>query len=70
MEVRMVLSARGSPDGIEVRHYEAGKKYDLPAELADVFLAQGWAEEDKELVLETKNQIHEKTLLKKQGRRR
>ena len=56
MKIRMLTTKRGSPDGLEVREYEAGHKYDLPAELASVFLAQGWAEEDKELVLETKEE--------------
>jgi len=50
----MLTSKRGSPDGLEIREYEAGKKYDLPARLAGIFLSQGWAEEDKELVLEVK----------------
>ena len=56
MKVRMVKTVNGSPDGIEVRQYAAGAKYDVPAGLATVFLAQGWAEEDKELTLETKTQ--------------
>lgn len=57
MKIRMLLTKRGSPDGITVLEYEAGRKYDIPAPLATIFLAQGWAEEDKELTLETKNRL-------------
>lgn len=57
MKVRMLRTQNGSPDGIQVFVYEAGRKYDIPAELAAVFLAQGWAEEDKELALEVKDEI-------------
>ena len=55
MIVRMLSTRRGSPDGIEIREYGTGQKYDLPTRLAEIFLSQGWAEEDKELVLETKS---------------
>ena len=54
MNIRMLKTMRGSPDGIQVFEYRAGQKYDLPDDLAGVFLREGWAEEDKELVLETK----------------
>lgn len=54
MKIRMLTTKRGSPDGLEIREYEAGKKYDLPERLAGNFLGQGAAEEDKELVLEVK----------------
>jgi hypothetical protein len=54
MNIRMLKTMRGSPDGIQVFEYRAGQKYDLPDDLAQVFLREGWAEEDKELVLETK----------------
>ena len=49
MKVRMLSTRRGSPDGIEIREYEAGRKYDLSPSLAEIFLGAGWAEEDKEL---------------------
>lgn len=49
MKVRMTQTTKGSPDGIQVNEYEAGKKYDLPESLASVFLGQGFAEEDKAL---------------------
>lgn len=48
MNVRMLSTRRGSPDGIEIREYEAGRKYDLSPSLAGIFLGAGWAEEDKE----------------------
>lgn len=47
MKIRMLIDQKGSPDGIQVNEYEAGKKYDLPANLAQVFLDNNWAEEDK-----------------------
>jgi len=50
MKVRMLSAHQGSPDGIEIREYEAGRKYDLSPSLAEIFLGAGWAEEDKELV--------------------
>ena len=56
MQIRMLRTQRGSPDGLEVRLYEAGRKYDVPAELAAVFIGQGSAEEDKEDVLEVKDE--------------
>ena len=49
MKVRMLSTRRGSPDGIEIREYEAGKKYDLSPSLTEIFLGAGWAEEDKEM---------------------
>lgn len=38
--VKMTKSQRGSPDGFTVINYEKGETYDLPAELADVFVKQ------------------------------
>ena len=58
----MLVTKKGSPDGIQVIEYQAGQKYDLPQELADVLLREGWAEEDKVIELETKG--------KKSGRKR
>lgn len=54
MRVRMLQAQRGSPDGINVFEYKAGEKYELPDELAMIFLKYGWAEEDKELIIEKK----------------
>jgi len=55
MLIRMIVSKMGSVDGLNSALYEAGKKYDLPESLASVFLCERWAEEDKELILETKD---------------
>lgn len=44
MKVQMLVSKKGSPDGIRVFSYEAGKEYDLPDHLANVFITEGWAE--------------------------
>jgi hypothetical protein len=43
----MTKTMQGSPDGIQVNTYETGKVYDLPSSLAEVFLREGWAQEDK-----------------------
>jgi hypothetical protein len=40
--VKMTKTREGSPDGIAVQRYEAGKTYDLPAALATVFVAEDW----------------------------
>jgi hypothetical protein len=37
-QIVMQKTEKGSIDGITVRLYEAGKKYELPDSLADVFL--------------------------------
>lgn len=47
MEIRMIHTQKGSIDGIKVETYEAGKKYELPPSLAQVFLNEGWAKEEK-----------------------
>ena len=36
----MTKTQKGSPDSISVREYEKGETYDLPADLADVFIDQ------------------------------
>jgi len=38
VKVRMKTSARGSPDGLRLREYEAGRTYDLPKDLARAFV--------------------------------
>ena len=42
---------RGSPDGLSVYTYEANTEYDLPVDLAAVFIRERWAEEIDELPL-------------------
>lgn len=46
-KIRMLVTHRGSPDGINVNEYQAGQKYDLPERLAQIFLDAGYAEEDR-----------------------
>jgi hypothetical protein len=45
----MLQTKFGSPDGIQVYQYQAGQVYTVPDELANIFLSQGWAVEDKTL---------------------
>lgn len=47
MKIRMNVTQQGSTDGMQVNTYEAGRVYDLPLSLAEVFLSEGWAREDK-----------------------
>ncbi len=42
MRVLVTKTTRAAPDGLMVRRYEAGQSYDLPADLARVFIAEGW----------------------------
>lgn len=44
MRIKMLVSQRGSPDGIRVSLYESGNEYDLPDRLANIFIIEGWAE--------------------------
>jgi len=55
--VRMVVTKLGSVDGIKVQIFKAGEVYVIPAGLADVFLSNVWAEEDKVMdeIIETKD---------------
>lgn len=46
MKVTMIRRRTGSPDGIRVALYDAGQTYDLPEELAQVFLRLGDAKPD------------------------
>ncbi len=48
MKVLMLVSKKGSPDGIRVYLYESAKKYDLPEHLANIFITEGWAEKSIE----------------------
>ncbi|OFX13608.1 MAG: hypothetical protein A2V59_06830 [Armatimonadetes bacterium RBG_19FT_COMBO_69_19] len=45
IEVRMLKTMDGSPDGMRVNTYQAGQVYTLPDDLGGVFLREGWAEE-------------------------
>jgi hypothetical protein len=43
MIIKMLKTRTGSPDGVLVLSYSAGEKYELPEELAGVFITEGWA---------------------------
>lgn len=43
--VRMLESARGAEDGIQVKLYEEGEEYDLSPRLARIFISGGKAKE-------------------------
>jgi hypothetical protein len=43
MKIQMVTTERGSPDGNTVLEYEAGEEYEVPEELGEVFVREGWA---------------------------
>lgn len=57
--IRMLQTRYGSPDGIQVFQYQAGQIYSIPDNLADIFLSQGWAQEDKTLdgMMETQQTV-------------
>ncbi len=54
MQVLVNRNQRGSPDGIKINVYKAGKTYGpttnppMPADLATVFLREGWGEAIKD----------------------
>ena len=62
MKIRMLGNSRGAPDHIHSQDYEAGKKYDVPEQLAEQFFRKGLAEEDKALEVpkETKKKASRK----------
>ncbi len=43
MKLKMLKTCLGSPDGRRVVEYLKGETHDLPADLAQVFVSQGWA---------------------------
>ena len=43
MKVRIVREPAGSVDGVTLRNYRVGETYDIPAALAQYFVAQGFA---------------------------
>ena len=44
MKIKMLKTVKGSPNGIDILEYESGEIYDLPKELADIFIHERWAE--------------------------
>ena len=47
LKLKMTASARGSTDGVLVSEFKKGKTYDIPDDLANVFLAEKLAIEVK-----------------------
>src|SRR5687768_17365808 len=45
MWVEVNKTMKGSPDGIQVNTYEAGKKYQMPKDLGVVFVREQWGVE-------------------------
>lgn len=43
MRIKMLSTRRGSPDGVRVLSYRDGETYEVPDELGQVFLREGWA---------------------------
>jgi hypothetical protein len=44
MQVRILSTHKGSPDGVQVQVYPAGEVVDMPSRLANIFVREGWAE--------------------------
>jgi len=42
VKIKMLETRTGSPDGVSVRTYVKGEQYELPDELARVFVHEGW----------------------------
>ncbi len=42
MKIKMLETRTGSPDGVRVRSYAKGEQYELPDDLAQVFVQEGW----------------------------
>jgi len=47
MKVRMLTTRAAAPDGIHVQEFKAGESYELPASLAEPWLAAKVCEQDK-----------------------
>ena len=45
MRILVTKTTRAAPDGVTVRSYRAGETADMPADLARVFIAEGWGRE-------------------------
>jgi hypothetical protein len=42
VKIKMLESRTGSPDGVTVCSYARGEQYELPDDLARVFVQEGW----------------------------
>lgn len=75
MKIKMLKTARGSPDGININEYKSGEIYNLPDDLGNIFLKEKWAEliEEKTIeegVLEKKIvNVKEKQIIKKREKK-
>lgn len=47
MLIEVIQTKNGSPNGIKVEKYVKGGSYDLPNDLAQVFIDNGWGKEAK-----------------------
>ena len=43
MRIRIVRQPSGAVDGVSLRDYDMGRRYDLPSSLAQYLVAQGFA---------------------------
>lgn len=43
MRIKMLSTRQGRPDGVRVQSYRDGETYEVPDELGQVFLGEGWA---------------------------
>lgn len=63
MKVKMLKTVRGSPNGFDINEYKSGEIYNLPKELADIFIHEGWAELIEEKIEEKTIDIFEKKVV-------
>ena len=70
MRIRMLVTRRGSPDGIHAVEYRQGEAYDLPLVLAESWLAKGYCEQDKMLAGPEETKDEAPALAKKRGGKR
>jgi len=52
MKIKMLKTVKGSPNGIDILEYESGEIYNLPKELADIFIHEGWAKIEEKIIEE------------------
>lgn len=46
-KIKVKETHKASSDGVTIHEYEAGKVYDMPQGLADMFVANGWGADTK-----------------------
>jgi hypothetical protein len=42
VNIKMLATRTGSPDGVTIRSYTKWEQYELPNDLANVFVNEGW----------------------------